>query len=224
MTQEEGNQKLEPERAKNAEFALLFNNRGFDISATGYVMKYENYLYQGYSGLQTANRLPLKYWKQTDTTVKGFEIEVSQALELGRWGSLNLSAFSDLVKNRADHPDSLRAHNDGEYLPNMPTNRYGANIGWQKGDWKTGISSTYYDKQKYLGKNVSEEVPLDGFNMLDMQVSRRFQPRGGYASAIEVFLNGSNLLDAEARPHNSPLKYIAPLPGRAFQLGVRVNL
>ena len=60
--------------------------------------------------------------------------------------------------------------------------------------------------------------------MLDMQVSRRFQPRGGYVSAIEVFLNGSNLLDAEARPHNSPLKYIAPLPGRAFQLGVRINL
>ena len=224
MTQEEGNQNLKPERARNVEFALLFNNRGFDISATAYVMKYENYLYQGYSGLQTANRLPLKYWKQTDTTVKGFEVDVSQTLELGRWGSLNLSAFSDLVKNRADHPDSLRAHNDGEYLPNMPTNRYGANIRWQKGDWKAGISSTYYDKQKYLGKNVSEEVPLDGFNMLDMQVSRRFQPRGGYVSAIEVFLNGSNLLDAEARPHNSPLKYIAPLPGRAFQLGVRINL
>lgn len=137
---------------------------------------------------------------------------------------MNLSAFSDLVKNRADHPDSLRAHNDGQYLPNMPTNRYGANIAWQKGDWKAGISSTYYDKQKYLGKNVSEEIPLDGFNMLDMQVSRRFHPSGGYVSAIEVFLNGSNLLDADARPHNSPLKYIAPLPGRAFQLGVRINL
>lgn len=224
MTQEEGNQNLKPERARNAELALLFNNRGFDMSVTGYVMKYENFLYQGHSGLQTANRLPLKYWKQTDTTVKGFEIDVSQVVELGRYGTLNLSAFSDLVKNQADHPDSLRAHNDGQYLPNMPTNRYGANIAWQKGDWKAGISSTYYDKQKYLGKNVSEEIPLDGFNMLDMQVSRRFQPHGGYISAIEVFLNGSNLLDAEARPHNSPLKYIAPLPGRAFQLGVRVNL
>ena len=45
-------------------------------------MKYENYLYLGYSGVQTANRLPLKYWKQTDTTVKGFEIDASQARTL----------------------------------------------------------------------------------------------------------------------------------------------
>ncbi len=32
--------------------------------------------------MQTANRLPLKYWKQADTTVKGFEIDASQALDL----------------------------------------------------------------------------------------------------------------------------------------------
>ncbi|MNM52487.1 putative TonB-dependent receptor precursor [compost metagenome] len=224
MAQEEGNQDLKAERARNAEFTLLFNNRGFDMSATGYVMRYENYLYQGSSGLQTANRLPLKYWKQTDTTVKGFEVGVSQALDLGRYGALNLSAFSDLVKNRADRPDSLRAHNDGQYLPGMPTNRYGANIVWQKADWRAGVSSTYYDKQKYLGKNVSEEVPLDAFNMVDFQISRQFRPRSSYVTGIEVFLNGSNLLDADARPHNSPLKYIAPLPGRAFQIGVTIRL
>lgn len=32
------------------------------------------------------------------------------------------------------------------------------------------------------------------------------------------------LLNEEARPHNSPLKYIAPLPGRGFQVGVTVKL
>ncbi|WP_163063624.1 TonB-dependent receptor domain-containing protein, partial [Acinetobacter baumannii] len=71
--QEEGNQNLEPERAKNLELTGLFHLGGFELLATAYRMKYENYLYLGYSGMQTANRLPLKYWKQTDTTVKGFE-------------------------------------------------------------------------------------------------------------------------------------------------------
>lgn len=113
MTQEEGNQNLKPERAKNLELTGLFHIGGFELSATAYRMKYENYLYLGHSGLQTANRLPLKYWKQTDTTVKGFEIDASQALDLGRYGTLNISAFADLVKNKADHPDPLRAHNDG---------------------------------------------------------------------------------------------------------------
>lgn len=224
MTQEEGNQNLEPERAKNLELTGLFHLGGFELSATAYRMRYENYLYLGYSGLQTANRLPLKYWKQTDTTVKGFEIDASQALDLGRYGTLNVSAFADLVKNKADHPDSLRAHNDGEYLPNMPTNRYGANLQWQREGWKAQLSSTYYDTQKYLGRNVSEEVPLDAFNLVDLQVSRELPVRNSYIAGMEIFVNGSNLLNEEARPHNSPLKYIAPLPGRGFQVGVTVKL
>ncbi|SMR69675.1 MULTISPECIES: TonB-dependent receptor [Stenotrophomonas] len=224
MTQEEGNQNLEPERAKNLELTGLFHLGGFALSATAYRMKYENYLYQGHSGMQMANRLPLKYWKQTDTTVKGFEIDASQVLDLGGYGKLNLSAFADLVRNHADRPDTLRAHNDGEYLPNMPTNRYGANLQWQRDSWKVQLSSTYYDKQKYLGRNVSEEIPLDAFNLVDLQVSRELPVRNAYIAGMEVFVNGSNLLDDDARPHNSPLKYIAPLPGRGFQVGVTVKL
>ncbi|MEF2266189.1 TonB-dependent receptor [Janthinobacterium sp. LS2A] len=224
MTQEEGNQDLKAERARNTELTGLFSNRGFQLSATGYVMKYENFLYLGHSGLQTANRLPLKYWKQTDTTVKGFEIDASQLIELGGYGKLNLSAFADLVKNKADNPDKLRAHNDGAYLPNMPTNRYGANLLWENKGWKAKLSSTWYDKQKYLGKSVSEEVPLDGYTMVNFQVSRALQVPNSPFAGIDVFISGTNLLDDDARPHNSPLKYIAPLPGRGFQIGLSARL
>ena len=220
MTQEEGDQKLKAERANTTEFTLLFGNRGFKASATAYQMKYANFLYLGHSGLQTANRLPLKYWKQTDTTVKGFEVDASQALELGGYGKLTLSALADLVRNKADHPDSLRAHNDGEYLPNMPTNRYGATLQWENQGWKANLFGTRYDKQKYLGKSVSDEVPLDGYTMVNFQLSRAFQLPNSSVKEIEVFVSASNLLDQDARPHNSPLKYIAPLPGRGFQLGV----
>ena len=220
MTQEEGDQKLKAERANTTEFTLLFGNRGFKASATAYQMKYANFLYLGHSGLQTANRLPLKYWKQTDTTVKGFEVDASQALDLGGYGKLTLSALADLVRNKADHPDTLRAHNDGEYLPNMPTNRYGATLQWENQGWKANLSGTRYDRQKYLGKSVSDEVPLDGYTMVNLQLSRAFQLPNSSVKEIEVLVSASNLLDQDARPHNSPLKYIAPLPGRGFQLGV----
>ena len=40
-------------------------------------------------------------------------------------------------------------------------------------------------------------------------------------NAWEVFLDGSNLLDEEARPHTSFLKDLVPLPGRGFAFGVR---
>jgi iron complex outermembrane recepter protein len=224
MTQEEGNQDLKAERARNTELTALFGNRGFAMSATGFVMQYENYLYLGHSGAQMANRLPLKYWKQTDTTVRGFEIDASQVVQLGSYGKLNLSAFADLVKNKADNPDKLRAQNDGAYLPNMPTNRYGANLLWEKQGWKARLSSTWYAKQKYLGKSVSEEVPLDGYTMLNFQLSRALQVANSPFAGIDVFISGSNLLNDDARPHNSPLKYIAPLPGRGFQIGLSARL
>ena len=37
----------------------------------------------------------------------------------------------------------------------------------------------------------------------------------------EVFIDGNNLSDREARPHTSILKDLAPLPGRNFQFGLR---
>ena len=40
-------------------------------------------------------------------------------------------------------------------------------------------------------------------------------------NAVELFLDGSNLLDEEARPHSSFLKDLVPLPGRGFVFGVR---
>ena len=224
MAQEEGNQQLKAERARSTELTALFHLHGFKLSATAYESKYENYLYLGYSGLQTANRLPLKYWKQTDTTVKGYELDLSQALDLGRYGKLDLAAFADLVRNRADQPDSLRAHNDGAYLPNMPTNRYGASLQWSRAGWKAALSSTYYGRQKYLGRSVSEEVPLDPYKLMSFQLSRQIDVRVPNIAGIEVFISGTNLLNEDARPHNSPLKYIAPLPGRAFQLGLSVKL
>ncbi|MNN32563.1 TonB dependent receptor [compost metagenome] len=106
----------------------------------------------------------------------------------------------------------------------MPTNRYGANLLWENKGWKGRLSSTWYDKQKYLGKSVSEEVPLDGYTMVNFQVSRALQVPNSPFAGIDVFISGTNLLDEDARPHNSPLKYIAPLPGRGFQIGLSARL
>ena len=41
-------------------------------------------------------------------------------------------------------------------------------------------------------------------------------------NALELFVDGNNLLDEEARPHTSFLKDLAPLPGRNIAAGVRL--
>ncbi|RJL69999.1 TonB-dependent receptor [Acinetobacter radioresistens] len=221
MTQEEGNQNLNKEKMQGLEFITDFNLDSTDIVLSLYQMDFENYLYLSHSGASMRNRLPLKYWKQTDTKVNGFEVDINHTFSLNKLGDLKVGGFADFVKNKATDPDRLRLANDGIYLPNMPTNRYGANIEWKLEDWSARLSSIYYDKPRYLGKNVSEEIPLPAYNLVDLDISKKVLLKN---ASFDLFINGSNLLNEDARPHNSPLKYIAPLPGRAFQLGITMHI
>ncbi|NUF31706.1 TonB-dependent receptor, partial [Acinetobacter oleivorans] len=80
---------------------------------------------------------------------------------------------------------------------------------------------TYYAQPKYLGKNVNQEVPLPAYNLVDFKINKNLNLKN---ASFDIFLNGTNLLNEEARPQNSPLKYIAPLPGRAFQVGIMMSI
>ena len=42
------------------------------------------------------------------------------------------------------------------------------------------------------------------------------------STSWELFVDGRNLTDKEARPHTSLLRDYAPLPGRAIAAGLRV--
>lgn len=221
MTQEEGNQHLNKEKVQALEFTARINLASANITAALYQMNFDDYLYLSHSGSSMRNRLPLKYWKQTDTKVNGFEFDIGYTFPLERLGDLKIGSFADLVKNKATEPDRMRLANDGIYLPNMPTNRYGANIEWNLENWSARVSSTYYDKPRYLGKNVGEEVALPGYNLVDLYISKKVLLKN---TGFDLFINGSNLLNEDARPQNSPLKYIAPLPGRAFQFGVTMHI
>ncbi|WP_160232449.1 TonB-dependent receptor [Acinetobacter indicus] len=221
MTQEEGNQALNKEKMQGLELITHVNWDAANIAVALYQMDFEDYFYLSHSGSSMRNRLPLKYWKQTDTKVNGFEVDMNYTFDLDHFGEVQIGGFADLVKNKATNPESLRLSNEGVYLPNMPTNRYGTHIEWTRADWSARLASIYYDQPRYLGKNVSEEVPLPAYNLMDLDIRKKVTLKN---ASFDVFMNGSNLLDEEARPHNSPLKYIAPLPGRAFQLGVTMHL
>lgn len=80
----------------------------------------------------------------------------------------------------------------------------------------------YYGMQKYFGCNVSEEVLLDVFNLVDLQVSCEFLVCNRYIVGMEVFVNGSNLFNEEVCLYNLLLKYIVLLLGCGFQVGVMV--
>jgi iron complex outermembrane recepter protein len=79
------------------------------------------------------------------------------------------------------------------------------------------VQAFYYDKQDKIADN---ELPTDGFTLAEADASYRL-PVG--SSSVFLFLKGTNLLDEDARQHASPLKDIAPLPGRSWHLGARAE-
>ena len=81
--------------------------------------------------------------------------------------------------------------------------------------WRASLGAVRYSKQDDVAQN---EEPSDGYTLVDAHLAYRWDRP---ASSWEVFLDGSNLTDEEARPHTSLLRDYAPLPGRGVAFGIR---
>jgi iron complex outermembrane receptor protein len=106
----------------------------------------------------------------------------------------------------------------GGDVPQIPPLRLGGELTLERGPLTSGLSVMWYDKQDKLGP---EELPTDGYTMVNLDFSYRLPER---EHSVFFYVRGENLLDEEARRHSSPLKDVAPLPGRGIGAGVRVEL
>jgi iron complex outermembrane recepter protein len=105
----------------------------------------------------------------------------------------------------------------GGDLPQLPPLRYGIELHFERGPMHLGLESYVYEDQE---KVSAHERPTEGYTSVEMDASYRLSTGGG---AFLLFVRGSNLLDEEARRHTSPLKEIAPLPGRSIHAGIRAE-
>lgn len=234
LTEEQGDYRLDVEKAENIELGLGFDNGRFAASVRAYRTDYENYIYLGNTGL--SRTLPVREWRQGDTRIEGLEVEGSARLLGTGWGDFVLSAFGDMVESspRFTLPDGyspftsspttpawdreyFRRNLDGDFLPRMPVSRYGADIVWSTGPWRTSLGAVHHEAQDKTAKN---EASSETYTLVDAHLAYAFTAPGGL---WEAFLDASNLADEEARPHNSFLRYRAPLGGRAVRAGLRLS-
>ena len=97
----------------------------------------------------------------------------------------------------------------------MPS-RLGADIAWQLGNWTAGLGLMHvYDQDE----TAPGETETDGYNMVNANIAYRWTAGG---TDLQIFLDGSNLADEEARVSTSYLKDFAPLPGRTLEAGIRI--
>ncbi|MBD1427008.1 TonB-dependent receptor [Sphingobacterium arenae] len=222
MIEENGDDRLPAEINDGIEFGLEITEiRGWSLRSTYYHNTFKNYLYLAHTGISRSGGFLVKEWRSADTEISGWEVELQQQTTLPSGMRLLHQGYFDLVKNRNTSSDPLRQWAEGDFMPNMPTSRFGLSSELQAKRWSLYIAADHYLKQKLLGKNINPEPPMPAFTPLHAKISHRL-PWAKYQ--LEAYIQGSNLLDSEARPQQSILKYLSPLPGRNISVGIQMGI
>lgn len=227
---EVGDAGLKTERGQRIELGIHTHGERVDASASVYQTKFKDFIYLADTGV--VESLPVRLWAQQDATFKGAEAEALVHLFAGQAGDWDLRVFGDYVKAELDGsgtrnvaiavPHGDHAHNytvelaNTGYLPRISPARVGADLRWAMDGWRASVGAVRYSRQKDTAQN---EEPTDGYTLVDAHLAYRWDRTG--SNSYEVFLDGSNLTDRQARPHTSLLRDYAPLPGRGVAFGIR---
>lgn len=208
-----GDATLDKEKALTADVSLRTTGDGVNWTLTAFYNDYADYIYLRPTGdvepgEEPGEDLPVYRYLQGGAKLYGYEAEVIFPLLQGSAHELELRLASDYVRGKLD---------DGENLPQIPPLRVGAGLHYEYGAWHAGIEAFRNLEQDDV---IANELPTDAYTMLDVDVSYRL-PLGSRSALL--FLRGTNLLDEDARLATSPLKDIAPLPGRSVRFGVRAE-
>jgi iron complex outermembrane recepter protein len=226
-----GNPELGVETANRAELGVHWHAGPLELRASVYHVAFDDFIYLADTGVEE-HGLPVRVWNQEDARFTGAEVEAKFTLadnDTGRW---QLRGFGDVVRGRlagsgtreveiefghGDHDDHVEAEIAlSGNLPRIVAPRAGADLRWDRGAWRASLGAVHYFEQDRVAEF---ETHTHGYTLVNANVTWHIDTRGG--NAWEVFLDGTNLLNEEARPHTSFLKDLAPRPGRGVAFGVR---
>lgn len=227
-----GTADLDAETANRVELGLHWHAGPLKASASLYHVRYDDFVYLADTGI-SEDEMPVRLWSQGDARFNGAEAEVDWNFADNASGAWNLRVFGDVVRGEltgtgtrevpiallhGDHTHDYTAQVAlGGNLPRIAPSRLGGELRWELNQWRASVGAVRYAKQDHV---AAFESATPGYTMLDAHVAWHQDTPAG--NAWEVFLDGSNLLDEEARPHTSFLKDLAPLPGRGVAFGVRM--
>ncbi|RPD88054.1 TonB-dependent receptor [Luteimonas sp. 100069] len=227
-----GDADLDTERGQRLEVGLHAHTDRVEFKAAVYQTKFKRYTYLADTGV-AEDGLPVRLWTQGDATFRGAEAEAKFHLVESEAGDFDLRVFGDIVRAQLDGSGTRHVHFDvphgdhshhhhadiamGGNLPRIAPSRFGADINWTLGGLRAHAGAVRYQKQDRV---AALEDPSPGYTLVNAGIAWRLGEADG--TQWELFLDGRNLTDREARPHTSLLRDFAPLPGRMVAGGVRV--
>ncbi|TWI00960.1 iron complex outermembrane receptor protein [Luteimonas cucumeris] len=222
---------LDVETANRAELGLHWHRGPLKLGAALYHVRYDDFIYLADTGVEEHDG-PVRLWTQDDARFNGAEAEADWNFAQNDSGSWNARLFGDIVRGELSGSGSREVgfsvpHGDhthdysvdlarGGNLPRIAPWRVGGELRWERGPMRASLGAVRYAEQDRVAEF---ESATPGYTLVDAHLAWHGDTAGG--NAWEVFVDGSNLLDKEARPHTSFLKDVAPLPGRGVSFGVR---
>lgn len=202
-----GNPDFATERQLGAEAALRGRGPGWRFELSGFINRFDNFIYLGPTGAVADDLLVFQYG-QANARFYGFEAE--GGLTVARLGParVELTALVDYTNA------TLLA--GGGPVPRIPPLRMIGGVEASGGTVGGRIEVEHVTAQDRI---AAFESRTPGWTMLNASLSWKVF---GPDSATTLLVQANNIFDVEARRHPSFLKDVAPLPGRDIRLSLRM--
>lgn len=209
-----GDAALSRETSRNIELTLQKTEGLVRWKANLFLNRAKNYVFGRIDGttvddegnVDPAGEFRQRAWSQANATIRGAEMEVSYNL---RGEGISWRGFADTSRGTLD---------DAGNLPLQPATRFGLDVGYRQGPWRSGIELMRTLEQDRLASFEAFETPA--YTLLDANLS--YTQRVGKMQ-LTWFAIGKNLLNKEVRLSTSVLRDFAPQAGRNLIIGVRTR-
>ncbi|WP_144392389.1 TonB-dependent receptor domain-containing protein [Pleionea sediminis] len=218
QTFELGNANLDKEVSYNLDISWRFSSESMSSEINVYWNQFHDFIYGEFlanNGFITDRNgqvvaieedLPIIRQTQDSASFRGLEIQINANIMESNGFGLDLGLMADYLEAELDN---------GEYIPRIPPLKYGFSLQFTQDNFNADLNWTRFEDQEHIAQG---ELPTEGFDMLDLDVSYRLFSQNHEAL---FFFRAKNLLDEEARDHSSFLKDLAPRAGRNFLAGIR---
>lgn len=195
------------ETSTNFEIGYLKHMGEVRAEANVYYNDIADYIYLFDTGV-FEDEVEISRYQQDDAAFYGVEGQVSFPVRRSGEHLTELSLFGDYVRAEFDRAGDV---------PRIPPLSVGLELRHSHVNWQTKLRWTEMRNQSDIGTN---ETRTDGYSLLNFYADYHLP----FTSAETLlFFKANNLLDEEIRHHTSLLKDTAPAPGRAFEMGLRVE-
>ena len=204
-----GDPDLGIESATGIDFSLHHQSEAWGGSLTAFYTDYADFIYAAPTD-EELEGFPVYRYTQVDATFRGFEAELT-------WHAWHHEAAYFDMRFLLDWVDTDIQESE-EQLPRIPPMRAGVSVEFGAQRWMIRSALRHSFEQD---NTAPFEEPSDAYTdwsaslLLDLPVRERGE--------WHLLVSGVNLLDEEIRPHTSPIKDVAPAPGRHLRVTVSVT-